>query len=257
MLLKQFQKVFEIDNRISEMQKELLDLYKERTGIVDPETKTLFERLNPAARKVNYPAEVDVWTRAQHDRLFKAWQRYGIDIPPLTKLKAKLAKAHALITKISQARPEIGEGFSVLLVPPAKLLKFPLSKELRAAQGLNYDFVQENFPKVKGGKQWRLFVVFDRPAGIYLGSPRKILAEKSFVIGGIELNGLGPLEYAALTLQSPQLVDQGSWTMLLAGVKPKELVPCATFMAGLYRFELTDMDSVFGDDKFRPATEIK
>jgi len=256
MLLKNFQTLLEIDSRITEMHKELLDLYGQKTSLLESRTADLLQQASADKNKVN----IQTWAAAEYEKLAEAWQALGIKIPSYPKLKTKILKAAGIIDTLVSQRPDWQDQLGLVLVPPSKYLSFPPKADLRQNQASVSapDYIYDDFPKVKTGRDWRLLVVWEAPQGIYLGSPQKIIEDQLYMIGKHDLRGLGAVEYLALSLQSPEALDQGTWTAFLKDYKNRAAeVPCATFVSGRYRFELGEANSIFGDDRFRPAMEVK
>ena len=262
MILKQFQKVFDIDNRIAQMHSELFELYKQRAEIVNPSGKsptakqTWRQKLGPSESQRGVSAKI--WALKSHEELVQKWQFYGIKLPEYKKLEAKLGAAHELLATITGLMPELQNKMELVALPPAKYCSFPVKPELRQLQHpqLLSDLITAGLPKVSKPKSWRLMFVYNQPAGIYLDSPQKLFDEKLFSQHGYDLNALGLVEYAAFSLQHRAIIDQTTNTVLLKDYKGGELAPFASFRGSRYFFEMSVMNSNIGNDRFRPAIEV-
>ncbi len=269
MLLNELQKIVEIDTRISDMHRELADLYVERSNIVDSgqtvsatnwATKEApnDKQGNPATLKPKPLSEREQWARHQHHTLATAWQCYGITLPPFKRLKAKLLKAEEVMADLVVAMPALDGAMAVVAVPPGKLLDFPVSGKLRNLQGFSdgQDYVNQDLPQPAAKRDWRILVTYAAQDGLAFGLPKNILDTRHYLVGGYDTRALGAAEYAALSLQYDQPIDDGTWTLLLKNYKEGEFVPSAAFVDGRFRFDLDEADGGLDIDLYRPAVEI-
>lgn len=250
MLTSQLKKIIEIDEKINSIHQELSDLYQERADITDrkPTAQT-----SPNIQHMSKTR----WGQAQYQRLTSIWKQYDITVPSKQSLEARLHRAYDLILELSDAQPELVGDLSVMLVPPHKDLPFPVPTEIRnkQAQDQEQDYVHPELPKEKKSKGWRLLIVHTGADGLYLGNTATILSNKQYMVGKRDMRALGAREYAALTLQE-QGIDTNSWTLLLRDTQPADHhTPIASNTDGRYRFDITDTNSIFSDDRFRPAIE--
>ncbi len=259
MLLNELKKIVEIDTRISDMHRELADLYVERSNIVDAgETVSANNWDKQVAAKPKQGDEREQWAREQYSKLKSAWQCYGISLPAYKQLRAKLAKAYGIRAELAAALPELQDALQVIAVPPSKLLEFPVSAELRYRQGFSdgQDYINQDLPRPALTRNWRVLVAYAGDIGLSFGLPKDIIATKSYLIGGHDTRALGPSEYAAMSLQYDQPVDDGTWTLLLKEYKKGDFVPSAAFVDGRFRFDLDEADGGLDIDLYRPAVEI-
>lgn len=260
MLLTELKKVIDIDDRIGNLHKELADLYEERARYVksDGTFKAAVNDSGPVVQANNSSDTKESWIKQEYKQLAQNWARYDITIPPAPLLKQKLGKAKQIIDKLIDEEPDLEGKLGVLLIPPHKEIGSPKSSGLRSFQKfINFeDYINPELSVKPSQKNWRMLVVFNKPAALDLGSAQEILAEKTYLIGGYDTRALGVSEYFALTLQSDTPIDIDSWTLLLKGSKvSNKLAASAIFIDGQYRFELDDIRGV-GDEKFRPGVEV-
>lgn len=254
MLVKQLKKVIEIDERINTIHRELSDLYSQRAQIT--EEKDIPE----ITSKEENPEELsqERWVSKHYQKLSSTWQNYGIKIPSKKTLQPKLVKANELIVELSAKAPDLEGKLSVLLVPPHKQFPFPVKSELREKQNtINAsDFVNPEYPSVKKSKAWKVLVVYGAQQGLYLGNAEMIFGNNSYMFSNHDMRDLGIREYAALTLQEKD-IDKQSWTMFLSDQQTiDDTVAIAGCIDNRYRFDLTETNSIFSDDRFRPAIEV-
>lgn len=263
MLLNNLKKVVELDSRINDMHRQLANLYAERSNIVEAGATIINTNSNiPSAtnRTTQRPkAKIhDSWASKEYASLSAAWKRYDIEIPGYTNLKVKLVKSRVIMDELSNAQSDLMGRLSVILVPPTRQLGFPINTTLRQKQGfcdIN-DYVNQDLPKPTNNKQWRVLVVYTNSAGLSIGSPAVIFKEKSYLIAGYDTRALGITEYAALTLQKDQPLDEATWTLLLKDYAGNEFVPSATCMNGRFRFDIDEVGGILENDCFRPAIEV-
>jgi hypothetical protein len=254
MLVKQLKQVIEIDERINTIHRELSDLYSQRAQIT--EEKDIPE----IASKKEDSEELsqDRWVSKQYQKLSSTWQNCDIKIPSKKTLLPKLIKAHELIVELSAKAPDLEGKLSVLLVPPHKQFPFPVNSALREKQDSisASDFVNPEYPSVKKSKAWKVLVVYGAHQGLYLGNAEMILENKSYMFSNHDMRDLGIREYAALSSQEKD-IDKQSWTMFLQDQQASEdTVAIAGCIDDRYRFDLTETNSIFSDDRFRPAIEV-
>ena len=132
MILKQFQKVFDIDTQIGKMHEELFSLYQERANIVNPNRATppaipaIDEKLESSIGQEGTTPK-KIWAMREYERLVGNWQIYNIHLPKYPKLETKLLAAYDILTTISALLPELYGKLGLLAVPPRKELDFPAS----------------------------------------------------------------------------------------------------------------------------------
>lgn len=263
MILKQFQKVFDIDNRIVKMHEQLSELYKQRAGILNPDQdltsdafpiEAVFETtsLNPFQLR-------KIWLVKEYELLQTKWQHYGLILPKYSELEARLNAAYNIVRTISAVLPELHGKMSLLVIPPKKYLNFPLNPKLRLLQNpdMGNDLLSAGLPKTKADKNWRIMVVYAGPSGIYLESPKTIFERQLHLKANFDMSALGLLEYTALTLQNIEIIDTGTWTVLMKDYGGGKLLPYATFKDGRYHFEMDTSSSLYGNVRFRPAIEVE
>lgn len=253
MLVSELQQVVEIDGRISEMHQELLDLYRQRSSLV-----MAVPAVNAASKAAATTGADETWALQAYEQLAEAWKRQAMTIPGFAKLKPKLLKAYKILEQVSVAKPELRTALVPLLVPPSKDL--PAAQPAEAFEESRFvlapEYVEAKLAQPKADRSWRLLLAYAEPEGLYLGSPEQIMADKRYLIAGCDTRALGVREYSALALQQPEAIDTASWTLLLKNYKTNAPVPCASFDGRAYRLSVEVDDSVFGDDRFRPAIAI-
>lgn len=247
MLLTQFKEVSKIDSRIQKIHQELAELYERRSML------TQGEKLHVTAGNNRATA-----VEKEYAHLVNVWHRYGIKPPTLKYLKPSLVRALAIVQDMTVAKPELKGQLSLVLVPPTKELQQALASRTsvqRFVQAL--DSIDPELPHPSVRLKWRLLVMYSGKEGLTWASARTILADELYKIGDHDARALGQQEYAALTLHRTEPIDEESWSMLLRDVnQDAEVLPCATFEHGHYRFDHDDLDNIFGDTRFRPAVEV-
>lgn len=253
-----------IDYRISSLHSELMELYRRRSSLSRSNTQLSMDMIaNPWEAIETARIYQAKWLEQQYQKLQADWSQYEIKIPAFANLRLPLAAAHKVIKELSQARPELRNKLEIILVPPTKLIGFPVKDEHRRKQYQisGADVVETGFSAPTANKNWKLLVVYTAPDGIYLGPPAKILKGEMYLIGGYDSRALGANEYNALSLQKNSRLDIDTWTLLLKKDKKDKdtsgLVSVATFSSDRYRFDTDDSNSMFGDIRFRPAVEIE
>lgn len=253
-----------IDYRISNLHSELMELYRRRSALSRNNSQLSMDMIaNPWEALETARIYQAKWLEGQYQKLQADWSQYGIKIPSLANLSLSLATAHKIIKELSQVKPELRNNLEILLVPPTKTLGFPVKDEYRKKQYQvsGADVIEADFPTPTADKKWKLLVVYVAPAGLYLGSPDKILKDELYMIAGHDCRALGANEYNALSLQKNSRLDTDTWTLLMKKDKKNKttsgLVGVATFSGNRYRFDTDDINSMFGDIRFRPAIEIE
>ena len=251
MLAKQLKQVIEIDERINTIHRELSDLYSERARITEEDDQT-----PPKTEKISHTMSKDRWVSMQYQRLLALWQNYDIAVPSKKTLQPKLQKAFDVTNELAAKAPDIANNLTVLLVPPYKQLAFPVAANLREKQGITSDFVNPEYTSQKKTKAWRVLVVYAAKQGLYLGNADMIVENRSYLFGDYDMRALGHREYAALTLQEKN-IDNQSWTLLMSNYQENDgAIAIAGSVDNRYRFDLTEGNSIFSDDRFRPAVEV-
>lgn len=252
MLLNQLNQVTEIDNLITEIQDELSQLYQERSSLLN----------GTGVKQQSLPQLVKTkqadWVAEQYRNLAAVWAQYSIAIPSLTSLKPRLNKAYKTIKALEAAKPDWIDWLRVILVPPTNKFSFPVAAELRMSQSFvtSADSLDASLPTVKKDAVWRVLVVYAADEGLYSGSLEMMLKQDNKV-AGYDTTALGVREYAAFSMHLIQPVDTQSWSILPKGQTKAEQVPCVAFVDGQFRFDSDEVNSVFGDNRFRPAVEVK
>lgn len=253
-----------IDYRISNLHSELMELYRRRSSLSRSSSQLSMDMIaNPWEALETARIYQAKWLDEQYQKLQADWSQYGIKIPGLANLRLPLATAHKVIKELSQTKPELRNNLEILLVPPTKLIGFPVKDDHRRKQYQvsGADVVEAGFSAPAADKNWKLLVAYSAPAGLYLGSPDKILKDELYMIAGYDTRALGANEYNALSLQKNSRIDTDTWTLLMKKDKKDKtapgLVSVASFSANRYRFDTDDSNSMFGDIRFRPAIEIE
>lgn len=207
-------------------------------------------------------SSLEKWIDDEYQKLATAWDKYGIKIPEQAgKLQEKLVKAQVALAELTEAKPELFGRLGILLVPPTEVTGWPIKQSLRKTQGIRVtkDEVHPDLVQPKASKDWRVLVTDTTNAGIYLGSAEEIIQDESYKTAGQDTRALGIAEYAALTLQSGDPIDQTNSTLLLkdwSGPARGELyAPYAGFSDGGFKFGLYGAHFTDGR-RFRPAVEV-
>jgi hypothetical protein len=260
----QLKQVVEIDNQITNLHKELSSLYAKRAVFLG--TSGLVNLVNSSVSNASGKKHVplhDPWTIQTYSYLAHAWMVHGIAIPAITEIDKKLARARKIIESLTETDTTIGLQMGVLLVPPIDLVSFPITPKIRLNQAhiLLNDYVTGELLETASGKRkktWQVLVAHLGGTGLDFGSAAQIQKYKKYLINGFDTRALGLRQYIALTLQINNIIDQNVWTILLGEqLANTTLVPSATFINGQYRFELDESNSILGEERFRPAIEVK
>lgn len=261
MLLTELKKVIEIDGRISRLHRELTALYEERANYVQSPNHTISLQTDGGVVSEGTTAKIspELWSEQQHTDLKKIWSSYHLAIPTLAQLKPRLLNAHAAIEALEKSDNNFKNNLVVLLVPPSKELSPARLKHFRAAQAFISidDYINPELMTDDNHRNWRVIVVFNEPIALNWGSAKNILTKKKYLIAGYDTRALGLSEHLAFSLQNSQPVDKDTWTSLLKDCQADtELVASVTFFKGQYRYEIDDVEGIFGDERYRPAIEI-
>lgn len=252
MLLKHLEQVAEIDDMINQIHEELVDLYRERAHLMGTKPGKLPTLPQAVARKRSD------WTAEQYENLKMAWAQYDISIPAYATLKKRLQKARTVIEKLTKAEPTWKDKLQVVLVPPTSKLQFPVQAELRMKQDwiTTPDYVDALLHTPKA-TTWQVMVVYGANEGLYMGSPEMMLNKKNSKVANYDITKLGVREYAAFSLQNGSSVDTQTWTVLPKQRLSDGKMACVAYIDGQYRFDVDEVNGVFGDNRFRPAIEVK
>lgn len=260
----QLKQVVEIENQITNLHKELSNLYIKRALFTGNTKLGQFSTQGHAKiRKTLDTSQFhDPWLSQTYNYLASAWLVYGLVIPPFVTIEKKLLKARKVIETIIESDQNIGQQMGVLLVPPSALMSFPVDEIMRQEQShvLLNDYIDPELLSAgkKSQNKWQVMVVYTNQTGLDYGSAAIILKHGKHVFAGYDMRELGLRQYVALTLQLNQVMDQNIWTVLIGDTPISgRLVPSATFLKGQYRFELDEYSSNLGEERFRPAMEIK
>lgn len=254
MRVPELKRVIDIDNQISRLHQELAVLYDEREHYLHSSVAATTNHL-----KTNAKTTSEEWCVHTYKYLASSWSVHGIKIPSFTSLKKSLSHARSIMASGLFNQPELSGKLGILLVPPTKILGAPGAKDFRKNQPFISldDYVDSQTVKRPGVKEWQLYVVYNDPVPLNYGTAAEMLVAKSYLMGNQDTRGLGIHEYYALSLQTPYKLDENTWTLLLNGCSPKSRsVTSVTFINGQYRFEVDESDTVFGDQRFRPAIRV-
>lgn len=201
---------------------------------------------------------IEKWAREEYQNLQTSWSRYGIAVPSYQDLQKKIRRAYNLMWQITTSRSELHRKMGLLAVPPKNYLEFPVSEKLRSKQRFieHGDFVAASFPYVESTKTWRLLLTYTALNGLPFAKPFKILEEHLHLIAGYDTRNLGQIEYAALTLQHPYIIDKATSTLLFKDYADGDLIPSARFSRGLYRFLFSHIEANSDEYRYRPTIEI-
>ncbi len=253
MLLSNISEVNEIDNQIGQIHGQLSELYLKRSTLMTdkPAKKT--------AAKSTPVQQGNEWAEAQYDSLVATWRQYGVALPSHRTMKTRLLKAYKILQEVSQARPEWHDTMTAVFVPKTADLPFPLNASFRKQQAFvnTPDYIESSLTAPKVDKQWRLLLVYKEPEGLYAGSLEMMLNKKERIIANYDVTALGVREYAAFSLQQSQPIDSQTWTILPKTRQSSGQITCVGCIDGQFRFVVDEINGVFGDNRFRPAIEVK
>lgn len=255
MLLSNFKRVEEIDDKIVQIHRELAELYAQRYMLIDGKDGLSTSR--SSEDKTTNSSTYDP-IEEEYRLIASAWEHYNIIIPDLKFIKSKIVKASKIRRDLNKNYPEIAIGMRIIAVPPSNVCPIPASLQLRSLQGVSLadDYISDGVARPRDQKSWEYCLVYDSPESVIIGTAKKLNELKGYMIAGYDMRGLGIREYTALTLQSPHIVDKESSTVLLKSKGTKGAVPYASFRQGRYRFEMEDENNVLENDGFRPAIKL-
>lgn len=259
MYLKDLTKVTEIDQRIAAKHREIAELYQEKLVLMNaPDgSMTTYSGLSTegltATATDTHMSLAEQW----YHQAVSAWEKHGVKIPSYSTLRAKFTRAEKKLKLIAESCPEISSEMIAIVVPPVKVMPFP-ANELRNNQGLTSyeDYVHHAIASPIKQRNWRVLLTYAAPDSIFIGSPKQMLKDKSYILAGFDMRDLGLREYSALSLQADYLLDEVSWTALLKDYKKNRPITYVGYMQGRYRFEIEDADNILDDDGFRPTIEV-
>lgn len=256
MLLNDFKKVSEIDDEIQTLHAQLADLYNKRNemfGSTEAGQSTQNHTNSIDYEDVNQDKE---WVDSQYSFLEEAWKTHGIKIPAKKTLNKKLINAKQVIDSLDY---DLGEKdlFKLLLVPSSNKLPFPLDKTGNTALENNY--MDSGLHKPKKVRNWKLFVVYAQPEGANINNIGELLLDGHMDVCGYKMPGLDLREYSALILQNQDIrFDENSWSLMVKDLALDEgYIPCVSCFGGSYNFNVDDPKSLLGENRFRPAMEVK
>jgi len=260
----QFKKVVEIDNEIGNLHSKLAELYEARAMFASKPSAAI--EAQGATRQTGQTSSQGINTSPAHQLysdLSAAWAEHGIVIPSFSALRKQLLKSQVVLQNLIDFDASMGKNMEVLLVPPVTLLRFPAQSSLRRTQPYVAlpDFVSPDLVQAtkNNKKTWQVLVAHTGDIGIDYGNTSAIIKNKTYQIAGFDGRALGLRQYVALTLQLNKPIDHNVWTVLLNDKRllNKKLVASATFMHCQFRFELDEYNTALGEERFRPAIEIK
>lgn len=228
----------QLDTQISVLHQQLNQLYRQRLTAL----RTQKPALNTIAAQFQNVAQSD--TEAVYRRLAKAWQQYGLQVPAFSTFKTRLKRAEAINQKLGEEYEGLAGEMQIVLVPPTTALNKILQVD---EEGQKQLLIDADVTRKKSTK-WQVVTVYAGSEGIPL--------ESDIFQNRQNLCALGVNEYLSLVIQEQLLIDEANWTVLLRN-SDGTTAPCVAFANGSYRFMNDEIDSIFGDNIFRPAVEIK
>lgn len=228
----------QLDSQISVLHQQLNQLYRQRLTAMRAQKPAL----NNIAEQFQNVSQPDI--DAIYRRVAKAWQQYGVKVPAFSTFKTRLKRAAVINQKLSEEYEGLAGEMQVVLVPPTTTLNKILKVD---EEGQKQLLIDSDVSRKKSTK-WQVVTVYAGSEGIPL--------ESDIFQNRQNLCALGVNEYLALVIQEQLLIDEANWTVLLRD-SDGTTAPCVAFANGSYRFMNDEIDSVFGDNIFRPAVEIK
>lgn len=257
MLLREYNKLLEIDELITGLQEQLTSLYASRAAIILPGEPAQKKKTS----KISDTLEGDVKsfvTVGEYQRLLQAWSRYEIEIPAFNQLEKQITKALDVRTFINKTVPVLQDRLKLVLCPPAKILNQKALTELQDQHPniTNDDTVQQSLLKSFRAKKWHLLLVYGEKEGLYMGTPETVMDHGTELLHGHDSLALGAPEYLALSLQEKNTLDVDTHTLLPKHGLHEGTIPAVTCKNGSYEFLEEDADTLFGDVRHRPAINI-
>lgn len=257
MLLKEYNKLLEIDELITNLQEQLSALYSSRAAILKPDTP-------PAKKKTSKLTDTladnvkSFVAAGEYQRLLQAWSRYEIEIPAYNQLEKSIVKALDVRMFIDKTVPMLQDKLKLVLCPPAKILNPKTLPDLQKkhASLTDDDDIQASLLKAFKARKWHLLLVYGEKEGLYLGAPETIVDKSTEVLQGYDSLALGAPEYLALSLQEKTVLDTDTHTLLPKHGVHEGTIPAVTYKDGTYQFLEEDSDTLFGDVRHRPAITI-
>jgi hypothetical protein len=240
-------KLEQLDQQISELQSSLFDLYKQR--------QVLFTGDN------DYPAALRAATSQttasadnQYERLKAEWAAKEVTIPARTKLIKKIKSGLVVIEQLAQELGVSPEVLKLVLIPPTKVYGDKDLLHDRLMQGhIRYADQFDSAQPRHRQTDWKLLAVYDGLEGLDFGSAAEILADKTYVINGLDSRALGPREYAIYALTHSGRRDS-NWLWLLKDAADQAW--SVRLISGAYHYTLDDLQGIGQGELFRPSVEI-
>ncbi len=265
MKVTDLKKVTEIDASLTMIHQEVERLYHERARIMhhedmlpaaEPRTP---QAIKPVMQVIDEAQQG--WAKSTHAKLERAWAKHGITIPKYDVFSERYKKAYGIVQDLEKAMPELKGAMEVVVVPPKRDLKLPLDNKVRELDETLFDAdeVIKKVKKSRSQKNWSVLLVYAYDNGLYMGVPATIIEDGLYMINGYDARSLGVAEYAALVVSQDKPLDVGTNTMLLKDMSPTSAIPYASYEheKTTFKVDVFGFGGVFGDDRFRPAVEVK
>lgn len=238
MLLIDYKQAAQIDKKIQDLHKQLATLYQTRSMLLGTIATPVTADVD-----IETQAEATDWATDQYTHLQQTWQDYGVQIPSRKQLSSKLRKAQSLFETL-QNHPETRGKFELLLVPPTNLY---------TSTAFDLDEIS-----VKQTRSWKLFAIYNYVNGIKIENQTSLIAHMGLTLANMHMSGLNAYEYGVfLETHSDDVYDQETWSMLPNELTENKEMLYVSYFAGSYRCMSDDALISVGENRFRPALEIK
>lgn len=235
MLLSDLTKATEIDHQIQALHAQLTSLYETKLTLQNNTTG-----LSPQATM-----NTTDWQVVVYAQLKAQWAAKGVKVPSLALLRAKLQKAQHILADINAEQTYAGM-FDVMLVPP--ISEYSQTQIVRD-QGAERS--------ASSGKTWKLFVVYQPKQGLEIIDQVSFVEAGQMKIADYTMPGLTLAQYEIFTQLRHGVCDEGTWSVLPAEMRAPFTVLCVGYLGDAYHAVADDTRSLIGDNRFRPALEVK
>ncbi len=235
MLLSDHKKATEIDHQIQALHAQLTSLY---------ETKLTLQN-NTVEQPHQTTMNTADWQVIVYAQLKAQWAVKGVKVPSLASLRSKLQKAQRILADINAEQTYAGM-FDVMLVPPTSVYG---DAQIVRDQGAERT--------ASNGKNWKLFVVYQPKQGLVIADQVSFIEAGQMKIADYAMPGLTLSQYEVFTQLKQDVCDEGSWSVLPAEMRAPFTVLCVGYIGDAYHAVADDTRSLIGDNRFRPALEVK
>ncbi len=226
-----------IDQDIIRQLKRLSALYEERALIMNLPGSTVADKVATSLEE-------------RYEILGKRWASIGVEVPPFAVLKAKLAKA---VDIMASHQDTMTPGMDIVLVPPTKVLL----TAMQHAPAPAVDIQSYKDLKVKPTYAWHCAVVKNAGSRQAVEDVRLFIHNQPLDRGSFSKLETGANVVTAAYLQGINLVEKGTWNLLIGDMASVHEVPCARLVDDRLSFSFDDSAGFLGQNYYYPSVTIK